>query len=597
MIGQDSPRGYDEDLADEVAARSDARWIVAGSVTREASGLKVSMRLIETGGRPITIEESVETAADDAVFSLVDELTVRVKKTLDLPDEAMEEPDRRVADITTHSAEAYGHYLRGVQFMSRLYWDDAIAHLDKAVGYDSTFAMAYYHLSAIGQPSLIDKAVEYSHGASLREQLYIRSRKASYAGDIGGCMALLEEIAKRYPDDKTVFYQLGSYQNSLRTDEGNRQALANFHRALAIDPRYKEVYNALAYLYNELGQYNEALKTLDEYEALAPDEANPHDSRGEIYALNGELNLAIESYKKALEIRPTFLGAALKLANLYTFRREYDSAEGLYARPYGVEPILELYRKALDRSSLFVHQGKLGRAVEVLNTTLSENLMEIDTLSVPENSLRAGMHTRIARILEETDRDSAIMHAARAIELIDRAYPGQLIQRRPVYVRLLAANSEHKAAMRLVREMQVHLEAEGADPYPYWYTAASAEFYGGNPQAAVEHLETAVQSESQYTDFAVWFLLARSYQELGRFPEAIEQFERLMTVYSPDRFEEPIWNVELHYYLGLAYEESGQTEKAKTQYREFLDIWREADSGPAVIDKASVRLVRLEQQP
>jgi len=54
------------------------------------------------------------------------------------------------------------------------------------------------------------------------------------------------------------------------------------------------------------------------------------------------------------------------------------------------------------------------------------------------------------------------------------------------------------------------------------------------------------------------------------------------------------WAVKMHYYLGLAYEGAGRSDDAKIKYREFLDIWKDADRGIVEIKDAKERLNRLQ---
>ena len=54
-----------------------------------------------------------------------------------------------------------------------------------------------------------------------------------------------------------------------------------------------------------------------------------------------------------------------------------------------------------------------------------------------------------------------------------------------------------------------------------------------------------------------------------------------------------IEQVTVHYYLGLAYERSGWTDRAIEEYKTFLGIWSDADPGLARVADARARLERL----
>ncbi len=56
----------------------------------------------------------------------------------------------------------------------------------------------------------------------------------------------------------------------------------------------------------------------------------------------------------------------------------------------------------------------------------------------------------------------------------------------------------------------------------------------------------------------------------------------------------PIQSVKAHYWLGVAYEQQGKKEKAISEYKKFLDIWKDADFNSHEIKDAKVRLAKLK---
>ena len=129
---------------------------------------------------------------------MVDRLSAKTKKDLSLPESAQEELDRGVADVTTHSPEAYRYYIEGVDYLRKVYHAEAEASFKKALELDSTFAMVYYRLSSIveasDQRAMIAKALEYSDKISWREQHYIKSQEALLSADYFRAIEELEKI-------------------------------------------------------------------------------------------------------------------------------------------------------------------------------------------------------------------------------------------------------------------------------------------------------------------------------------------------------------------------------------------------------------------
>ena len=58
---------------------------------------------------------------------------------------------------------------------------------------------------------------------------------------------------------------------------------------------------------------------------------------------------------------------------------------------------------------------------------------------------------------------------------------------------------------------------------------------------------------------------------------------------------EPILAVKAYYLLGLVYEKSGWKDKAIENFKEFLDIWKDADPGLPEVADARQRLEKLKK--
>ena len=85
----------------------------------------------------------------------------------------------------------------------------------------------------------------------------------------------------------------------------------------------------------------------------------------------------------------------------------------------------------------------------------------------------------------------------------------------------------------------------------------------------------------------------KAYLEIGDVDNAIKTLERDITYLREELFYSPYFHVRSHYVLGMAYEQSGQKDKAAIQYKKFLDIWKDADPGIPEIDDARKRIAAL----
>jgi tetratricopeptide (TPR) repeat protein len=85
--------------------------------------------------------------------------------------------------------------------------------------------------------------------------------------------------------------------------------------------------------------------------------------------------------------------------------------------------------------------------------------------------------------------------------------------------------------------------------------------------------------------------LARAYIKKGELDRAIAEYERLVAP-DPAKSNSLIYP-RFYYSLGKLYENKGAKDKARKQYRRFLELWKDADPGTAEVEDAKARLAGL----
>jgi tetratricopeptide (TPR) repeat protein len=365
----------DEEVTASVASEARARWVLTGRILESTPRLQLTIELSDTESGDLVYSERFRGAPDEDMFALVDRMTVEIKQALALPAAAYREPDRPVSAATTTSVDAYRHYVEGIEYIQRIYYDEAATSFRRALEYDSTYALAYFWLARLGQGGMLDKAIEYMDHASARERFYIRSMAAAFEGDTARAVAVLKDLLELYPDDRTA------YRDLARLEVGGsrfEQAIGYYRAALEIDPRYRQAYNRMAYLYAEMGKPDSALWAVNQYIALAPEEPNPYDTQGDILARGGDLHGAIASYEKVREIRPDFswCHALFMLGHLYVYDREFELARERF------QEALEIGgrdSRSVARSNLALlpmYRGKFREALVAMDQAIAVDRME-----------------------------------------------------------------------------------------------------------------------------------------------------------------------------------------------------------------------------
>jgi len=157
------------------------------------------------------------------------------------------------------------------------------------------------------------------------DRIVARARERIAAGDPYGAVHLLREVTSSGKAFADAHHLLGL---ALSMTGQPAEALAEFDRALALNPRYVDAHLNRAVTLNELGRYDDAVTAFAAAQGLggvdhtgfpAPEAsrlANLHAELAEAYVEAGGIREAIEQYAKAAQLRPEFLDLRYRLARL-----------------------------------------------------------------------------------------------------------------------------------------------------------------------------------------------------------------------------------------------------------------------------------------
>jgi tetratricopeptide (TPR) repeat protein len=409
-------------------------------------------------------------------------------------------------------------------------------------------------------------------------------------GDAATAIEIGHEILSHYPDDKEMYFTLGFiYRYGLRQLDS---AVHYYGKTLELDSLHEATYNALAYCHNDIGDFGKSIWAINKYIELAPNQANPYDSRGELYASGGEIDKAIESFQQAVDIKPDFYPSWESLGHMYVFKRDYDEAARCY------EKLLESPSRA-ERSDgraglarIPVYQGRFADALELMQQVIATDRME-----KAENWEKLG---EVARIHIERDNVEKTLEAiweASADFLKNR---GRVLPFYHITVEVLADAGRLIEAEDSLEVWRSAIEQHDTTYMPFYYIGAGIVARAkGDYETALGYFTQAIEEfadrDSPY-GFRSRLQLAHTYKDVGNLGEAIALYEQLLANYGEGRIKWTIESVKLHYYLAIAYEESGWNNKAIEQYETFLEIWSQADEGLKSVDDAEKRLASLQKR-
>jgi len=263
--------------------------------------------------------------------------------------------------VTTSSAAAARYYENGMVHYENHRWNLALNDWYEAVRLDPKFALAYTWICM----TTVDPAEESSNRALAKasvkgktpgEQLMVRWVAGIHENNYVDGISAMNDLLALYPTDKRLNFLVAYWlYKQDQYDLAEKLTL----RALQQDSNYATAYNQLGYLYSRRGEYDKALEATGKYVKLLPNEPNPHDSYAEMLRLSGRFDEALQHYRRALEIDPTFYISQKELGETYAIMGDGEKARFEYVKAVHEAPSNGLKAEYLQKSAMtYVRDGQ-----------------------------------------------------------------------------------------------------------------------------------------------------------------------------------------------------------------------------------------------
>ncbi|MGZ7066243.1 MAG: tetratricopeptide repeat protein, partial [Candidatus Aminicenantales bacterium] len=388
------------------------------------------------------------------------------------------------------------------------------------------------------------------------------------------------------------------------------EAVAEYERSVAIDPKYAPAFNMLGYAHAAMGDFAKAVSCFERYAELDPGLPNPVDSIAEMNLFMGNLDESAAKYQAALALKPDFYSSCQGLAVVYALKEDYQEAERW----------LEEYRKRSPTPQVQVQAAYLRDYYDYLLGRLEQALSGF--LALRNLCEKFGFDYGVAAVdyvtgniyAEKGEFDKArkafdgwrnyglkASPANRATYLAQHGLVSagiELRERRLASVRDRLAEVEKflpdvaPAQREEIRSRALLLRAEAA-------LAGNSveEAIGTGEKIEFEVLKTVNPPDIiPYNSPFLKDVLARAYWKKGDLDKAIAEYERLTTIDPKNRlrfFIHPLY----HYRFGRVLEEKGEKDEARVQYEKFLKYWADADPRFTELKDARARLAALKRTP
>lgn len=332
---QVDPRDAGREL--NVTAVLAAGFICAGGRFR------VTAQLLDVGTGDLLWSDRIDAAADD-ILAVQDTIAQRIVEGLRL--ELTDDEQANIARPATQNAAAYEEYLRGRDRFGRFIFrtvapedcDAAIAHFERAVQLDSSFALAHDGLGAcyvnrvlkgLGSAADLERAEAAFNQALSLDPNIVEARMLMvfvnlWRGEKQKARAEVARLRREKPDEAVVYFVKATLH---RLDGEYDRALRSYDRLVRLDPAAHIVAScnrALIAIFR--GRFDDAMRELDQASKSEPDNPLVKTFRALTLYYMGDVAMATELMKSILEQHPNMHGVRPFLAIFLSAQGEHEAA-------------------------------------------------------------------------------------------------------------------------------------------------------------------------------------------------------------------------------------------------------------------------------
>ena len=540
-------RGARIELEDalDIARRSRAETIVMGSFASLGETIRVEAQVLDAQTGQLLAAESIVAGKQDQILNQIDLLSVKLASHIaPTGSEPSAVPD--LSGVMTKNLQAYRYYSLALEKAETAHRKDAIELLKKAVALDPEFAMAHARIGYVyavawnfaekAKPHL-EKAYQLTHRLTEKDRLYIRAWYQVANHDYDGAIRDFQQIIAEFPMDIEAAHRLGRL---LMGEDRAEEAIDVFKRGLVADPESTRIYNSLGGAYIVLGRHDDAIASHQRYVQLAPSEPDAYDSLGLSYQWAGRYDEAVQQYTHAIALDPGFDVARVHLANLHFQQGRYREAIREYRRYIEVAPSdRERARGYALIAYVHLQKGELDLSAKAV--AQAERLSELPSWVYLTLALARGDNQKVEKLKRQLWTESS--------------------------------HSNKNSTAAILRYSLYH--------------RGYIDLKEGRQAEALENFRQSLRHNPTFWDVDSFEdCLANGYLELGRFDEAIAEYQRILKL-NPNY---PL----AHYHLAQALERKGEGRRARDEYENFLKVWSTADEDiPKLID-AQARLNELK---
>ena len=588
-----------------VSSRSGVEFILVGKLAKAGDTIRINTMLQKASTGELVGSEMVEGAGEESIFSMVDELTTKIKASFKLSEEEIAaDIDEEVGKITTASPDAYKYYREGMKYFNMGDYLKSIPLMETAVAIDREFAMAYRTMaiaySNIGYRAeakkRLQKAFELSDRVSERERFYIQG--AFYFQSEKTYEKAVEaynELLKLYPEDVIGNNNLGFLYAVLEEwDKAIEKYDVNIKNKVEAISTYENIVSS----YMGKGLYEKARETLEFYINNISDNAMIHRDLAYNYLYQGKFDLALIESNKSAMLNPAHYGNFILKGDIFLFNGDMANAEKEYLNLFESDEPRAHDNGMRLLGSLYALQGRFEESEQMLNRGVE--LAEM----LGETGWKSRFHLYKAYLyLKAQETEKALEECGKAwnsaVEAEDLTLQaGTLHCRGLTYIELKSIDEARKTADKLKELVRSGMNTKRIRRY--YHLMGMIELERENSSKAIEYLKDAISllpfEHSQDDEHALFIdSLASAYYISGDIEKAQQEFEKIASLTAGRQYWGDIY-AKSFYKLAKIYKEKGWKGKAIEHFEQFIGFRKDADQETPELKDAKNQLTQLQSQ-
>jgi len=554
LMGRPADARLTPDLAREVCERTAGAAVLDGSIASLGTQFVLGLRATNCYTGDVLDEEQVQAARKEDVLNSLSRIANKFRTRVGESLATVEKHDRPLAEATTPSLEA----LKAYSAAEKLHGPPALPLYQHALEVDPKFAMAYASLGMLygqlGESDLsaesIMKAYELRDRASDSEKFFLAfSYDFRVTGNLERAQQTCELWALTYPRDARppgllqIIYDIsGKYERAV--EEGKK--------TIELDPDFAISYADLAFSYQNLDRLPEAENTLQrafERKLAFPDFFVMRFAIAFLRADQAGMELVTAQAKSTAEdlIADNQAFALAYSGHLQKASRMSQHAVDL-ARQAAQRESAALYETGAALQEAFAGNAREARRNATSALELSKD-REVEYGAAFALSL-AGDASRSRTLADDLERrfgeDTSVrfnyIPALRALEALDHNEPSKAIELLQIAV-----------------------------PYEL-----------GTPRSTIHGYFGALYPA---------YVRGEAYLAAHQGASAAAEFQKILD-HRGIVVSDPIGAI-ARLQLARALASSGDKTKAKTAYRDFLTLWKDADPGIPILKQAKAEYAKL----